>query len=56
MRAKSPLDRASKAFPGGRKPLDRDSKAFPEGWKPLDRASKVFSPGKSIVFFSPKRP
>ena len=42
MRAKSPLDRASKAFP--------------EGWKPLDRASKVFSPGKSIVFFSPKRP
>lgn len=41
MRAKSPLDRASKAFPGG--------------WKPLDRASKVFSPGKSIVFFSPKR-
>lgn len=42
MRAKSPLDRASKAFPGG--------------WKPLDRASKVFSPGKSIVFFSPKRP
>lgn len=42
MRAKSPLDRASKAFPGGRKPLDRDS--------------KVFSPGKSIVFFSPKRP
>lgn len=42
MRAKSPLDRASKAFPGG--------------WKPLDRASKVFPPGKSIVFFSPKRP
>lgn len=43
MRAKSPFDRASKAFPGG--------------WKPLDRASKVFSPpGKSIVFFSPKRP
>lgn len=56
MRAKSPFDRASKAFPGGRKSLDRASKAFPGGWKPLDRASKVFSPGKSIVFFSPKRP
>lgn len=40
MRAKSPLDRASKAFPGG--------------WKPLDRASKVFSPREKHCLFQPE--